>query len=342
MPEELRRAVEARDGHFMGGIHAVEHAALALCPLFALCDRHDVAGISYARHPQLGKPAIFLYDGHPGGAGLAPGLFERVEPLLEATLELVADCECEEGCPSCVHSPKCGSGNRPIDKAAARQVLELLLAREALPVEAEPDGRPAARPAAGARAGTRDRGLAARTSSSSTSRRSARALEVGGWHNAHLMRVALAVVYEAREDRFVDLPRGGGRGAAAAPPRRGPGGRLQRAPLRLPGAARLHRPRPRAPRRPSTSSTRSTAASASASPSATSARRPSAARRAPTGSSRCAGGRRGASTRSRATAAPTSRCCATSSSTPRATSTCCSAPSWASGCASRCASTPRS
>ena len=85
-----------------------------------------MAGISYARHPQLGRPAIFLYDGHPGGAGLAPGLFDRVESLLEATRELVADCECEEGCPSCVHSPKCGSGNRPIDKTAARQVLELL------------------------------------------------------------------------------------------------------------------------------------------------------------------------------------------------------------------------
>ena len=140
-PRSCAGAVEARDGHFMGGIHAVEHAALALCPLFALCDRHDVAGISYARHPQLGRPAIFLYDGHPGGAGLAPGLFERVEALLEATLELVADCDCEEGCPSCVHSPKCGSGNRPIDKRAARQ---------------------RARAAAGARSRSRERGGARR------------------------------------------------------------------------------------------------------------------------------------------------------------------------------------
>ncbi len=198
MPEELRRAVEAADGHFMGGIHAVEHAALALCPLFALCDRHDVAGISYARHPQLGKPAVFLYDAHPGGAGLAPALFERLEALLEATLELVAGCECEGGCPSCVHSPKCGSGNRPIDKPAARHVLELLLARAALPAGEEPatapsppvHGAPAPAPAAEPDVVFVDL---------ETQRG---ALEVGGWHNAHLMRVALAVLYEARAGRF--------------------------------------------------------------------------------------------------------------------------------------------
>jgi DEAD/DEAH box helicase domain-containing protein len=202
MPEELRSAVEARDRHFMGGIHAVEHAALALCPLFALCDRHDVAGISYARHPQLGKPAIFLYDSHPGGAGLAPGLFDRVESLLEATRELVTDCECEEGCPSCVHSPKCGSGNRPIDKAAARHVLELLLAREPLPAEAEPEAaRSAPRPVPVAPAAPAAAAAPDVLFLDLETQRGA--LEVGGWHNAHLMRVALAVVYEAREDRFV-------------------------------------------------------------------------------------------------------------------------------------------
>jgi DEAD/DEAH box helicase domain-containing protein len=199
MPEELRRAVEAADGHFMGGIHAVEHAALALCPLFALCDRHDVAGISYARHPQLGRPAVFLYDGHPGGAGLAPALFERLEALLEATLELVAGCECENGCPSCVHSPKCGSGNRPIDKRAARHVLELLLARAPLPAGEEPEAEPPppvhAAPEPPARPSPDVVFLDLETQRA--------ALEVGGWHNAHLMRVALAVLYEARDGRFI-------------------------------------------------------------------------------------------------------------------------------------------
>jgi DEAD/DEAH box helicase domain-containing protein len=198
MPEELRRAVEAADGHFMGGIHAVEHAALALCPLFALCDRHDVAGISYARHPQLGKPAIFLYDGHPGGAGLAPALFERLEPLLEATLELVAGCDCESGCPGCVHSPKCGSGNRPIDKRAARQALELLLARTGLPASPEPEAPPPPL----ARVAPPPGPAPAPDVVYFDLETQRAALEVGGWHNAHLMRVALAVLYEARGERF--------------------------------------------------------------------------------------------------------------------------------------------
>jgi DEAD/DEAH box helicase domain-containing protein len=198
MPEELRRAVEERGGHFMGGIHAVEHAALALCPLFALCDRHDVAGISFKLHPGLEKPAIFLYDGNPGGAGLMASLFDRVEALLEATLELVADCECEAGCPSCVHSPRCGSGNRPIDKAAARHVLELLLAREPLPLGEEPEAAPAPRVAA-VPAPPPEPTPDVVFFDLETQRS---ALEVGGWHNAHLMRVALAVVYEARGGRF--------------------------------------------------------------------------------------------------------------------------------------------
>ena len=124
---------EAAELHVMGGIHACEHAALSLFPLFALCDRHDVAGISYVRHPELKRAAFFLYDGIPGGVGIAAGLFERTESLLDTTLQMIADCECEEGCPACVHSPKCGSGNRPIDKAAAVQTLRLLLARDPLP-----------------------------------------------------------------------------------------------------------------------------------------------------------------------------------------------------------------
>ena len=204
MPDELKKAVEARDGHFMGGIHAVEHAALALCPLFALCDRHDVAGISFKLHPGLGKPAIFLYDGNPGGAGLMASLFDRVDALLEATLELVADCECEAGCPSCVHSPKCGSGNRPIDKAAARHVLELLLAREPLPAGEEPESPPAPRLAA-APPPAADPAPDVVFFDLETQRA---ALEVGGWHNAHLMRVALAVLYEARGDRFATYREG--------------------------------------------------------------------------------------------------------------------------------------
>jgi len=199
IPEEVAAAVRAAGGHPMGGLHAVEHAALSLFPLFALCDRFDVGGISFRAHPQLRTPAIFFYDGQPGGVGIAASLYERTEALLEATLEMIEDCPCEEGCPACVHSPKCGSGNRPIDKAAARQVLRLLLGREPLPaartVAAEAPAPEAAAPPEPAPS-LRPRVLFLDLET----RRSAE--DVGGWHNAHLMRVAVAVVWDAARERF--------------------------------------------------------------------------------------------------------------------------------------------
>jgi DEAD/DEAH box helicase domain-containing protein len=201
LPDEIPRAVEAAERHVMGGIHASEHAALSLFPLFALCDRHDVAGISYVRHPQLKCAAFFLYDGHPGGVGIAASLFERTEALLDATLQMIADCDCEDGCPGCVHSPRCGSGNRPIDKAAAIQTLRLLLARDPLPAAAATAGEraaPSAQPEA-AESGAAAPAPRVMFFDLETQRSAA---EVGGWHNAHLMRVALAVVYDSATGAF--------------------------------------------------------------------------------------------------------------------------------------------
>ena len=197
IPDEIPAALRAAGLHPMGGLHAVEHAALSLFPLFALCDRHDVGGITTLAHAQVGRAAIFLYDGAPGGMGLATSLWDRVETLLETTLERVRECPCEEGCPACVHSPKCGSGNRPIDKAAAVRALALLLAHEALP-HAERTAAPgvaieAAAPAP-ATATPRLVFLDIETQKS--------AEEVGGWHNAHLMRVALAVTWDSAHGRF--------------------------------------------------------------------------------------------------------------------------------------------
>ena len=53
----------------MGGIHATEHATIGLFPLLTIADRDDIGGISYTGHPQIGAPAVFVYDGVPGGAG---------------------------------------------------------------------------------------------------------------------------------------------------------------------------------------------------------------------------------------------------------------------------------
>jgi len=113
--------------HFMGGIHAVEHAAIGMFPLIVMTDRNDLGGISIPYHPQVGSAAVFIYDGIPGGAGLCRQAFHRAKDLLDVTLRAIQTCPCETGCPSCVHSPKCGSGNRPIDKASAIFVLKVLL-----------------------------------------------------------------------------------------------------------------------------------------------------------------------------------------------------------------------
>jgi DEAD/DEAH box helicase domain-containing protein len=121
--------------HFMGGIHAVEHATISLIPLFALCDRNDVGGISFTRHKQMDGGAVFFYDGYPGGAGIADHVFEIIEELLEKTLKLISTCPCWEGCPSCIQSPKCGAGNKPLDKKASIRVLESLLSLPLTPVE---------------------------------------------------------------------------------------------------------------------------------------------------------------------------------------------------------------
>ena len=122
----MQQATEDARQHFMGGIHAVEHAAIGILPLLVMADRNDFGGISTPFHPQVGRAAVFIYDGHPGGVGLSRQAFVQAGELLETTYRTVADCPCELGCPSCVHSPKCGSGNRPISKDAACFVLDAL------------------------------------------------------------------------------------------------------------------------------------------------------------------------------------------------------------------------
>lgn len=126
VPLEIQDDVEKAHHHFMGGIHAVEHAAIGIFPLLVMADRNDLGGISTPYHHQVGRAAIFIYDGIAGGAGLSRQAFREIEQLLVRTLETVAGCPCENGCPACVHSPKCGSGNRPIDKTAAHFILQRL------------------------------------------------------------------------------------------------------------------------------------------------------------------------------------------------------------------------
>jgi DEAD/DEAH box helicase domain-containing protein len=132
-----------------GALHAAEHAAIGLLPLVASCDRGDIGGLSTAVGPDTGLPTVFVYDGHPGGAGFAERGFGEITTWLAATADAIDACECPEGCPSCVQSPKCGNGNDPLDKAGAVVVLRLVLAELTARVSPDPpvdDDRPLERP----------------------------------------------------------------------------------------------------------------------------------------------------------------------------------------------------
>ena len=111
----------------VGAVHAAEHGLIGMLPLFTICDRWDVGGVSMALHPQTMQPTIFVYDGYPGGAGIAELAFDAAARHARATLELITACACEDGCPSCVQSPKCGNWNEYLDKRAAVTLLGVMM-----------------------------------------------------------------------------------------------------------------------------------------------------------------------------------------------------------------------
>ena len=197
----LKKYIEEKGLHFMGGIHAIEHSAIGIFPLFALCDRNDIGGICYPHHDQVGKSAIFIYDGYPGGVGLSQRGFEIILELLEKTLTHVRSCECEDGCPSCIHSPKCGSGNKPLDKLAALTILEGLLGHI-----------PLSRISKGKEENTLEAPFKESENNNQIHKKprllildletQKSAQDVGGWQNTHLMRVSVAVIFDSIEERF--------------------------------------------------------------------------------------------------------------------------------------------
>ncbi|MBB6566087.1 DEAD/DEAH box helicase [Kribbella sandramycini] len=129
VPDELVESLGLDD--VPGAAHAAEHASIGLLPLFATCDRWDIGGVSTARHADTGRLTVFVYDGHPGGAGFAEHGYAAAREWLTATRAAIAHCECADGCPSCVQSPKCGNQNNPLDKSGAVALLAALLSSEA-------------------------------------------------------------------------------------------------------------------------------------------------------------------------------------------------------------------
>jgi DEAD/DEAH box helicase domain-containing protein len=110
----------------LGTLHAAEHAMIAILPLWAMCDRWDIGGLSTNIHPETGRPTVFIYDGHPGGVGITERGFDQFEGWVADTSAMIRGCPCSEGCPSCVQSPKCGNLNDMLDKNGALTFLSRL------------------------------------------------------------------------------------------------------------------------------------------------------------------------------------------------------------------------
>jgi DEAD/DEAH box helicase domain-containing protein len=124
-PEQLEGLTEMP--RLLGSLHAAEHSLIALLPLWAMCDRWDIGGLSTNLHFQTRAPTIFVYDGHAGGVGITERGFEAFEGWVSDTAKMLAGCPCEHGCPSCVQSPKCGNLNEPLDKLGAKTLLKRML-----------------------------------------------------------------------------------------------------------------------------------------------------------------------------------------------------------------------
>ncbi len=112
----------------LGTLHAAEHSMIALLPLWAMCDRWDIGGLSTNIHFQTDAPTVFIYDGHSGGVGITERGFNAFEGWVEDTARMLEGCPCSDGCPSCVQSPKCGNLNEMLDKGGALALLRRMVA----------------------------------------------------------------------------------------------------------------------------------------------------------------------------------------------------------------------
>jgi DEAD/DEAH box helicase domain-containing protein len=216
IPPSIQSDIEAGRLDYMGGLHAAEHAAIGVFPLLVMADRNDIGGLSTLYHHQVGGAAIFIYDGIPGGAGMARQAFEQAEQLFEYALTTIEQCPCDSGCPSCVHSPKCGSGNRPMDKTAARLILDRILTPYKTKKSQIRPNRPLM---TNFRAPRTDQPGACLEKNENIDTQKNKdtyygvfdletqrsAAEVGGWHRADKMGISCAILFDSRENVYLEF-----------------------------------------------------------------------------------------------------------------------------------------
>lgn len=189
---------------WVGALHAAEHGIIGIFPLVVMADRDDLGGLATPFHPAAGGAGVFIYDGIAGGAGLCRAAFERAEALFRHALDGIASCGCKQGCPACIQSSRCGSGNRPLDKAGAVLLLKMILDDAGAKLPEPKTGNVSAlhsRPNRRKRLGPQRQSAGFAVLDLETRRSAA---EVGGWHLADRMGVSCAVLYDSTENRFLE------------------------------------------------------------------------------------------------------------------------------------------
>jgi len=215
IPKSIQRRCKSGNFDLMGALHAIEHAAIGVFPLLVMADHNDVGGLSTDFHPQVGAAVIFIYDGIPGGAGLTQSAFSNARRLFAYTRKVIRDCPCKSGCPSCIQSAQCGSGNRPMDKKGALLILDAMEAQAGskghIEISADASAeksKSSAGPVAFQKEQTDTRTAVEDPASEDLyfgvfdleTQRSA--AEVGGWHRADRMGISCGVLYDSKKDAF--------------------------------------------------------------------------------------------------------------------------------------------
>ncbi|NLF29621.1 MAG: DEAD/DEAH box helicase [Planctomycetes bacterium] len=134
VPEELRGAVRKKGYNPIEALMGVRNLMLASLPSLAMCDRRDISGM--VESSNLGEPTIIIYDRYIGGLGFSQTGYDLMDTWLALCRQIVAECPCLDGCPSCVGlanlrppihgDPDLGGGYPVPNKAATMLLLDLL------------------------------------------------------------------------------------------------------------------------------------------------------------------------------------------------------------------------
>ncbi len=122
-PEALIEQFHAQGLDLGGGLRGLATLLMQVVPLFVMCDPKDIRSVAMLKSPHAQRPTIYLYDYYPGGIGICQLVYEKHEAIVRAARQLLQECACNRGCPSCV-GPQLEVGSS--GKDSAQQLLRYL------------------------------------------------------------------------------------------------------------------------------------------------------------------------------------------------------------------------